>query len=180
MNIRKHRRPLIVGAALVATALIALPAAARTWHGLWNNESETGALVASVDPDGPAAGAGLQRGDLIVGVDGTEIARRSDFLAAISDNGVDDTLQFEVRRGNDLVALTATVGQINGTPYLGILFGPDALGSNAAATFGELRNRQEHGERHFRGQRGGGRFFRRGAGQQPGPQQSVAPRVDDA
>ena len=180
MNIRKHRRPLIAGAALVAAALIALPAAARTWHGLWNNENETGVLVASVDPDGPAAGAGLQRGDLIVGVDGTEIGGRRDFLAAISDNGVDDTLQLAVRRGNDLVALTATVGQINGNPYVGILFGPDALGSRAAATFGELRNRQEPGERNSRGHRGGGRFLRRGAGQQLGPQQSVAPRVGNA
>ena len=180
MNIRKHRRPLIAGAALVAVALIALPAAARSWHGLWTNENETGVLVASVDPDGPAAGAGLQRGDLIVGVDGAEIAGRADFLAAISDNGVDDTLQFEVRRGNDNVALTATVGQINGSPYLGILFGPDALGSKAAATFGELRSRPDRGERNFRGHRGGGRFFRRDGGQQLGPQQSVAPRVDDA
>ena len=129
MNIRKHRRSLIAGAALVAVALVALPAAARSWHGLWNNENETGVLVASVDPDGPAAGAGLQRGDLIVGVDGAEIGGRSDFLAAISDNGVDDTLQFEVRRGNDRIDLTATVGTINGNPYLGILFGPDAPGS---------------------------------------------------
>ena len=104
MNIRKHRRSLIVGAALVAAALIALPAAARTWHGFWNNENETGALVASVDPDGPAAGAGLQRGDLIVGVDGAAITGRVDLLEAISDNGVDDALQFEVRRGNDLVS----------------------------------------------------------------------------
>ena len=180
MNIRKHRRSLIAGAALVAVALVALPAAARSWHGLWNNENETGVLVASVDPDGPAAGAGLQRGDLIVGVDGAEIGGRSDFLAAISDNGVDDTLQFDVRRGNDRINLTATVGTINGNPYLGILFGPDAPGSNAAATFGELRNRHERGERNFRDQRGGGRFFRRGAGKLPGPQQSPAPQVDDA
>ena len=180
MNIRKHRRPLIAGAALVAAALIALPAAARSWHGLWTNENETGVLVASVDPDGPAAGAGLRRGDLIVGVGGAEIAGRADFLAAISDNGVDDSLQFEVRRGNDSVALTATVGQINGNPYLGILFGPDAPGSKAAATFGELRNRPDRGERNFRGHRGGGRFFRRDGAQQLGPQQSVAPRVDDA
>ena len=179
MNIRKHRRSLIAGAALVAMALVALPAAARSWHGLWNNEDETGVLVASVDPDGPAAGAGLQRGDLIVGVDGAEIAGRSDFLAAISDHGVDDTLQFEVRRGNDRIDLTATVGVLNGNPYLGILFGPDAPGSIAVGTFGELRNRQEGGERNFRGHRGG-RFFRRGAGQQLGPQQSVTPQVGDA
>ena len=119
MNIRQPRRFLIAGAALVAAALVALPAAARTWHGFWDNQNETGALVASVDPDGPAAGAGLQRGDLIVGVDGTGIAGKRDLFAAISDHGVDDALRFEVRRGNDLVALTATVGQINGNPYRG-------------------------------------------------------------
>ena len=183
MNIRKHRRFLIAGAALVATALIALPAAARTWHGFWNNENETGALVASVDPDGPAAGAGLQRGDLIVDVDGSEISGYRDFLAAISDNGLDDTLRLEVRRGNELIALTATVGEINGNPYLGILMGPDGRGANAAATFGELRDRHQRGDRNFRGRRGGGRFFGgRGAGSDVTPQrqQSVAPRAAGA
>ena len=187
MNIRRHRRSLIAGAALVALALIALPAAARTWHGFWNNDNETGALVASVDPDGPAAGAGLQRGDLIVGVDGAEITGRIEFLEAISDNGADDALRFEVRRGNDLVSLTATVGQSNGNPYLGILMGPDGLGANAADTFGELRNRRDRGDQQFRGRRGGHFFDRRGMGprtlrdqdpqQQPQLRQSATPRA---
>ena len=129
MSIRKYKKSVIFGCAAVAAALVVLPAAARTWHGLWSNDAETGALVATVDPDGPAAGAGLQRGDIIVQVDGAAIENHRDFLAAISDNGVDDTLDLELRRGNESVSLSLTVGETNRGPYLGLLIVPDGAGA---------------------------------------------------
>ena len=103
IGIRKYKKSVIIGCAAVAAALVVLPAAARTWHGMWTNDAETGALVATVDPDGPAAGAGLQRGDIIVRVDGAAVENHRDFLEAISDNAVDDTLGLELRRGNERV-----------------------------------------------------------------------------
>ena len=161
MSIRKYKKSVIFGCAAVAAALVVLPAAARTWHGLWSNDAETGALVATVDPDGPAAGAGLQRGDIIVQVDGAAIENHRDFLAAISDNGVDDTLDLELRRGNESVSLSLTVGETNRGPYLGLLIVPGGAGAFRAETFGDQHDR---GRRWFRG-RGGDRSSRgRGMG----------------
>ena len=153
VGIRKYKKSVIFGCAAVAAALVVLPAAARTWHGLWTNDAETGALVATVDPDGPAGSAGMQRGDIIVGVDGTAIENHRDFLDAIGDNAVDDTLGLELRRGNERVTLSVTVGENDRGPYLGLLIVPGGAGAFQADTFGDLQERRGRG---FRG-RGAGR-----------------------
>jgi len=153
MSIRKYKKSVIAGCAAVAAALVVLPAAARTWHGLWTNDAETGALVATVDPDGPAARAGLQRGDIILGVDGSTIENHRDFLDAISDHGVDDTLKLALRRGNESVSLDLTVGENDRGPYLGLLLVPGGAGAFEAETFGDLRERRSRGNRAWRGGR---------------------------
>ena len=153
VGIRKYKKSVIFGCAAVAAALVVLPATARTWHGLWTNDAETGALVATVDPDGPAGSAGLQRGDIIVAVDGTAIENHRDFLDAIGDNAVDDTLGLELRRGNERVTLSVTVGANDRGPYLGLLIVPGGAGAFQADTFGDLQERRGRG---FRG-RGAGR-----------------------
>ena len=162
MGIRKYKKSVIAGCAAIAAALVVLPAAARTWHGMWNNEAETGALVATVDPDGPAAGAGVQRGDIIVQVDGTAIDNHRDFLAAIRGNGVDDILMLALRRGNESVSLNLTVGESDRGPYLGMLLVPGGVGAFRADTFGELQDRGPRGQRSERGRRGHDGFERRG------------------
>ncbi len=48
-------------------------------------DAEDGALVASVFPDTPAAKAGLERGDVVVEVDGLEIDDQADLVAAIGN-----------------------------------------------------------------------------------------------
>ncbi len=163
MSIRKYKKSVIAGCAAVAAALVVLPAAARTWHGMWSNDAETGALVATVDPDGPSAHAGLQRGDIILDVDGVTIENHRDFLAAISENGVDDTLRVALRRGNESVSLDLTVGENERGPYLGLLLVPGGAGAFRAETFGDLRERRSRGNRAWRGDRSsGGRGMGRG------------------
>ena len=162
MSIRKYKKSVIAGCVAVAAALVVLPAAARTWHGLWSNDAETGALVATVDPDGPAARAGLQRGDIILGVDGAEVENHRDFLEAISDNGAEDTLKLALRRGNESVSLDLTVGENDRGPYLGLLLVPGGAGAFQAETFGDLRERRSRGNRAWRGDRSGGRGMGRG------------------
>ena len=172
MSIRKYKKSVIAGCAAVAAALVVLPAAARTWHGMWSNDAETGALVATVDPDGPSARAGLQRGDIILDVDGVTIENHRDFLAAISENGVDDTLRVALRRGNESVSLNLTVGENERGPYLGLLLVPGGAGAFRAETFGDLQERRSHGSRARRGDRsGGGRGMRRGGWHRSMPMQ---------
>ena len=175
MGIRKYKKSVIVGCAAIAAALVVLPAAARTWHGLWSNDTETGALVATVDPDGPAADAGLQRGDVILEVGGAAIENHRDFLEAIRENGVDDALDLELRRGNERVSLSLTVGENSRGPYLGLLIVPGGAGAFQAETFGDLQERRgrgdrgRHGDHRLRG-RGMGRGWFHGAPSEQEPE----------
>ena len=186
MGIRKYKKSVIAGCAAIAATLVVLPAAARTWHGMWNNEAETGALVATVDPDGPAASAGVQRGDIIVRVDGTAIENHRDFLAAISGNGVDDILMLALQRGNESVSLDLTVGESDRGPYLGMLLVPGGAGAFRADTFGDLQERRQRHQRGERGRRGHGRFERRGMDRRgwlhggPEPNRQESPQQETA
>ena len=144
---KNNRTRLLVIGGVVIASLVLLPAY-RLW---WSNPEESGALIVSVDPDGPAAAAGLRRADVIVEVNGTEIAGRADLFEAISDNGVGDELPFVAMRGDDRRTGTVTVADRDGRPYVGLLFGPDGaseatLGS-AADTFGDLRSGKRGGHR---------------------------------
>ena len=52
---------------------------ARPWLGIFSAESGEEILVASVAENGPAAEAGVRRGDVLAGVDGSEIESLADF-----------------------------------------------------------------------------------------------------
>ena len=130
MQISKIRRlaiPALIGVPMVLASVVVL-AAAQRW--IWVNASETGVLVASVDPDGPAAAAGLQRGDIILGLDGSETPDRPNLLEALSGKDAEDTVSMAIKRGTQDRTLRVTVGERSGIPYLGIMFGPDAPSSD--------------------------------------------------
>jgi serine protease Do len=76
---------------------------------LYGLTGERGALVTSVDPAGPAADSNLRPGDLIVEVNGQEIARASAFrqIAARAKKG--ETLRLLVQRGESLFYTTLRV-----------------------------------------------------------------------
>ncbi|HSV00416.1 MAG TPA: S1C family serine protease [Roseiarcus sp.] len=52
---------------------------ARPWLGIFSAESGEEIIVASVAENGPAAEAGVRRGDVLAGVDGSEIESLADF-----------------------------------------------------------------------------------------------------
>src|SRR5437899_5640908 len=76
-------------------------------------KSPAGALVSSVQKDGPAAKAGIEPGDVIVKLDGKEISRSSDLPPMISSLKPGTKVTLEVWRNGASKELAATVGTLN-------------------------------------------------------------------
>ena len=70
-----------------------------------------GAAVQAVSDDSPAAEAGLQAGDVITRVNGTEITGSSDLVSLVSEAAIGDTLAMTVYRQGSTMELTVTVGE---------------------------------------------------------------------
>jgi serine protease Do len=60
---------------------------------------DAGALVLGVQPGGPAAAAGVQRGDIIVGLGGTRVESVEDVLGALRSAQPGQQVPFAVVRG---------------------------------------------------------------------------------
>ena len=69
-----------------------------------------GAFVYSVEDGSPAAQAGLQLGDVITAVDGTEIASMDDLMAAKKGYAAGDTSELTVYRQGETITLSLTWG----------------------------------------------------------------------
>ncbi|WP_187830342.1 DegQ family serine endoprotease [Siccirubricoccus phaeus] len=74
-----------------------------------------GALVAAVEPDGPAAKAGVQPGDVITGVNGRELALPRDLAEAVAELRPGSTTTVAVLRNGEARELRVTVGQVPDT-----------------------------------------------------------------
>ena len=75
-----------------------------------NLEGAQGVLVAEVTDDGPAARAGVARGDLIVEVNRKPVARPSDVAAALKPLKDGDLLLLRIRRGENSLFVAIPVG----------------------------------------------------------------------
>ncbi|GGX81124.1 serine peptidase [Litchfieldella qijiaojingensis] len=73
-------------------------------------DGPTGALIADVAPDGPAAEYGLQAGDIILEVDGNEVDRSSTLPRLIGRVSPGDDVELSLLRDGDLQTETVTVG----------------------------------------------------------------------
>ena len=72
---------------------------------------ESGVVVLHVIADSPADDAGLQRGDIIVSVDGESVDGVKDVAAAVRDASPDDVLTLSVQRDDSTLSVDVTVGE---------------------------------------------------------------------
>ena len=72
-----------------------------------------GIYVADVVKGGPADKAGLQVGDRIVSIDGTEVAQKTDLGTIIQQHSAGDTLSITVARGGQMQTVSLTLGEKN-------------------------------------------------------------------
>ena len=80
---------------------------ARPWLGIFSAESDREVVVAAVAERGPAAEAGLRRGDILASVRGAEVADLGDFYQKVwscGDAGVD--VPIEIIRDGRALGLT--------------------------------------------------------------------------
>jgi S1-C subfamily serine protease len=70
-----------------------------------------GAMVMSVDPNGPGAAAGVHQGDVIVTFNGEPIRRVQSLLGALGPDRVGQTITLGLRRAGETKQLSLTIGE---------------------------------------------------------------------
>lgn len=89
-----------------------------TGEGALNQE---GVLVINVEPDSPAAVAGLRRGSIILEVNGESVNTPQELREAIQQHEAGDTITLTVLNGNEMEEIEATLASAG--PYLGVDIG---------------------------------------------------------
>jgi serine protease Do len=74
-------------------------------------EEPRGALVASVTPDGPAARAGIQQGDVILTYNGDRIENSRDLTQRVGATAIGATSRVEILRGGQRRTLNMRLGE---------------------------------------------------------------------
>ncbi|MEW5986744.1 MAG: PDZ domain-containing protein [Chloroflexota bacterium] len=95
--------------------------------------AEEGVLVMRVDPDSPAAAAGLQRGSIITAVDGEAVNTPLELHQAIQQHEAGDTITLTVTFGAETQEITVTLASAG--PYLGVDIGGPGLGVHGGRPF---------------------------------------------
>ena len=74
-------------------------------------KQETGLLLVSVEPDGPAGTGGLLLGDTIVALDGLPVRHHDDLIALLTAERVGQETAVQFVRGGKVQTLAVTVGE---------------------------------------------------------------------
>jgi len=92
----------------VGMAPVALPEAVRDSLKL---STETGIMLMAVEPDSPAAKAGLLLGDIFVAFEGKPLRGLRDVQSCLTSERIGKSLAASIIRGGKLVNVTVTVGE---------------------------------------------------------------------
>jgi S1-C subfamily serine protease len=86
-----------------------------------SDETEAGIVIASVAEDGPAAQAGVARGDILLQIDDEAVDDFVELVTVLEGYEPGDEVQLRVLHGDDERTLTATLGDRDGKAYLGLV-----------------------------------------------------------
>lgn len=75
---------------------------------------ESGVLVSSVAPDSPAAKAGVRVGDIVLGIDGGDVASARDIRKSLREKKQGDSVRIELLRGRARQTVVAGVVEREG------------------------------------------------------------------
>jgi serine protease Do len=93
----------------------------------------TGALVAAVTPDGPAAKGGIQAGDVIVRFGQEDVATMRNLPRLVARAPIDDQVPVEVVRKGERKTLQVTVGRLSEDDEVPMALGQDGDPKQAEA-----------------------------------------------
>jgi serine protease Do len=83
------------------------PEAARSF----GSPADSGALVERVEGGGPAADAGIERGDIVTAAGSEEVRSSGDLLSALREYGPGDTVELTVSRDEKEIQLSVRLGE---------------------------------------------------------------------
>lgn len=83
----------------------------EAWRRTLTTPAEVGLMVLSVQPDGPAAQAGVMLGDVLVALDGTPVHESDDVQRLVSSRRVGATLVATILRAGSPMEVRITVGE---------------------------------------------------------------------
>jgi len=96
----------------------------RAWAGGPGWIEDPGVLIAGVLEDGPAAAAGLRRGDIIVAIDERNVNNLYDVRRVLSDYRGGDTVSLSVKRGDEHILLELKLDDRLYHPPIGVALAP--------------------------------------------------------
>jgi S1-C subfamily serine protease len=93
-------------------------------------QEERGVLVTGLTTDGPAAAAGLRRGDIILAVDGQEVDSPAAVQDIVREADAGQQVTLSVQRCEQVVEIVVTLGEMDSTGrgYLGVSLYPPVTG----------------------------------------------------
>jgi membrane-associated protease RseP (regulator of RpoE activity) len=124
------RRLLVISAGSIMHMLLAILLLFTVYVVDGETVERPGAEIGVVDQAGPAYAAGLESGDVVLSIDGEPVAGSSDLGRIIQSNDPQDTLMFEVQRGDEVITVPVVPGAntdqaspLFGKPYIGVSSG---------------------------------------------------------
>jgi serine protease Do len=87
-----------------------------------NLKDERGVEISSVDPEGPAAKAGIKEGDVVLEYNGQPVESWTQFRRLVQETPVGRQVKINVWRGGAIQTLSPTVGERKNQP---VIIGPD-------------------------------------------------------